>query len=150
MTHTVASKTTIAILYSGGDAPAMNMHLRCTVRIGLNRHEAVVLGVKGGYAGLVRTCQRLQRGHINLDELKHEINEFPGRSGLARRTSDLVSMDHAAVQGLAPRGGIILGAARCQAFRDLYVRKQVVDLLDSLGVTTVMRGDRGHCMLLAG
>src|SRR5690348_16803807 len=74
----------VAVLFSGGDAPGMNPLLRAIVRLGRNRHEADVLGVKDGYAGLVRTARRLESGQTTLASLMGEIDTHGGLLGVGR------------------------------------------------------------------
>jgi 6-phosphofructokinase 1 len=45
--------TRVAVLMSGGDAPGMNAAIRAVVRTGVDKGWEV-LGVRHGYAGLVR------------------------------------------------------------------------------------------------
>jgi len=73
-----------AILFSGGDWPGMNALLRDVVRLGLNRHSAAVLGVKDGFAGLVRTTRRLESAELTLATL---INEIDTNADVGRKTS---------------------------------------------------------------
>ncbi len=127
-----------AILFSGGGSPGMNAFLRHLVRLGLNRHGALVLGAKDGFAGLVRTARRLESGETTLATLKSRIDTHDGLLGFGDSSSDLVRLDHASVSGLLGRGGIILGASRCRDFHDPAVRRQVIDLLDSLKVQAVI------------
>jgi len=73
-----------AILFSGGDWPGMNALLRDVVRLGLNRHSAAVLGVKVGFAGLVRTTRGLESAELTLATL---INEIDTNADVGRKTS---------------------------------------------------------------
>jgi 6-phosphofructokinase 1 len=134
----------IAVLFSGGDASGMNPYLRAFVRIGLNRHNVEILGVKDGFKGMVQSCQQLQQGDRTLSGLRKEIDDLPGMFGLLRPSQSIVRMDHDSVRGLTGRGGIILGTAREPAFHDALVRKQVIDLLAGLDVAaTIICGGNG-------
>lgn len=136
--------TGVAALFGGGDASGMNPCLRALARIGSNRHNVEILGVKDGFKGLHQACQRLQHGDQTLGGLRKEIDAFPGVFGLLRPCQSIVRMDHNSVRGLAGRGGIVLGTAREPAFYDVRVRKQVIDLLEDLDVTaTVVCGGNG-------
>src|SRR6516165_6878649 len=116
----------VMVLFSGGDAPGMNPLLRGLVRLGLNRHGADVLGAKDGFAGMVRTAQRLESGEWALATLISGIDAYEGLLGVGRARQDLVRLDHASVSGLLGRGGIILGTSRCEDFYDPAVRRQVI------------------------
>ncbi len=71
-----ASVMTVAILFSGGDAPGMKKRLRAFVRLGLIRQGARILAIKDGFWGLVSTCNRIDA---------HEINEkFTGQENHLR------------------------------------------------------------------
>jgi len=128
----------VATLFSGGDSPGMNPLLRNLVRLGLNRHRAEVLGVKDGYAGLVGTVQEIQSGQSTLARCQEEIATHPGLTGIHRTDQHLVLLDQASVSGLLGRGGIMLGASRCPEFHATEVRRQVVGLLEALGVRAVI------------
>jgi len=128
----------VVVLFSGGDAPGMNALLRAVVRLGLSRHKADVLGAKDGYSGLVRTARRVGAGQLSLQTLINEIDTHEGLVGVGDASQDLVRLDHASVSGLLSRGGIVLGASRCPEFRVPKVRRQVVDLLESLGVGSLI------------
>ncbi len=128
----------VAILFSGGDAPGMNAFLRNFVRLGLNRHGADVLGVKGGYAGLVGAGQRIQIGEITIAMLQEEIMTHPGLSGIHRASQDVVLIDHFSVSGLLGRGGSILGSSRSPEFHFPEVRRRVLDLLMNLGIMALV------------
>lgn len=138
------------ILFSGGDAPGMNALLRGIVRLGLNRHHIPVLGVKDGYAGLVRTCRRVFMGHADAQTVSDEIGLHKGSEGLRRTNQEMVWMDHASVSGILTKGGIVLGTSRCMEIRDPDVRRQVIDLLDDLDVATMfVCGGDGSCAAAA-
>ena len=68
---TFSFKRRVAVLFSGGDAPGMNPFLRAFVRLGLNRHEAEVWGVRDGYQGLVRAARQLRSGPQRPDRIVH-------------------------------------------------------------------------------
>jgi 6-phosphofructokinase 1 len=116
----------------------MNPLLRALVRVGLNRHGADALGVRDGYAGLVRMADRLESGQWTLASLSEEIDSHGGMAGVARASQDLVRLDHASVSGLLSRGGIMLGSSRCPRFRDQSVRRRVIELLENVGVRSVI------------
>jgi 6-phosphofructokinase 1 len=128
----------VAALFSGGDAPGMNPFLRALVCLGLSRHAAAVLGVKSGYAGLVRTCLRLSSGELTMPALEEELTVSRGMIGVTRRSQSLVWLDRATVESLLDRGGIILGSSRCEEFHRPEVRRQVIEFLKALGVTTLV------------
>jgi 6-phosphofructokinase 1 len=128
----------VAVLFSGGEAPGMNALLRAIVRVGLNRHEGDPIGVKEGFAGLVRTVRRVDLGHLSLASLMDDIDTHDGLRGVARASQELVRLDRASVSGLLGRGGILLGASRCPEFHEPAVRRQVIDLLISVGVRGVI------------
>ena len=88
----------------------MNALLRAFVRLGLNRFQARILGVKNGFHGLVRTCHRLQALETDADKLQEEIEGVVGQRGIRRRSQDIVRLDHHSVSGVIDRGGIILGS----------------------------------------
>ncbi len=127
-----------AILFSGVESPGMNAFLRHLVRLGLNRHGAEVLGVKDGFAGIVRTARRLESGESTLETLIDTIDTRGGLLGVGDMSLDLVRLDHASVSGLLGRGGIMLGASRCPEFLATEVRRQAINLLDSLKVRAVI------------
>lgn len=128
----------IAVVFSGGDSPGMNPLLRFLVRLGLNRHGARIVGIKDGFAGLVRTCNRITRGDLNVANLRREMALYAGSAGIHRRALDVVLLDHVSVSGLTARGGIILGTARCPEFHDSGTRGQVAELLEGLGVDALI------------
>src|SRR5688500_5740625 len=117
-------RTTIraAILFNGGDASGMNPFLRAFTRLGLHRYDATVFGVKDGYLGLVRASQRAL---CNEEPPEKLVPKSPWRQNGADQQQDLVLLDGLSVSGLASRGGIVLGAARCEAFKERDVRRQV-------------------------
>jgi hypothetical protein len=80
----------VALLFSGGDSPGMNALLRALVRLGLNRHCAVVIGVKDGYAGLVRTCQSIDSGGLTVEKFRERLDTRRGRNGVHDANQDLV------------------------------------------------------------
>ena len=118
--------------------PGMNPCLRAIVRLGLNRYKADVLGVKDGYAGLVRSVRRVEAGRATLASLIEEIDTHEGLLGVGRASQDLVRLDHVSVSGLLGKGGIMLGSSRCPEFHAPEVRRRVIDLLVALGVRGVM------------
>jgi 6-phosphofructokinase 1 len=122
----------------------MNPFIRAFVRFARNRYGATVLGIKDGFGGAVRLWRRTQAEKLTLDAVRAEIETHAGLAGLRRRGQELVQLDHAAVSGLVGQGGTILGAGRCEPFRDENVRRGVIDLLDALGVgALVIAGGAG-------
>ncbi len=128
----------VAVLFSGGEAPGMNALLRAIVRVGMNRYGGDVIGVKEGFAGLVRAVRRVELGHWSLASLRDDIDTHDGLRGVGRASQELVRLDRASVSGLLGRGGILLGASRCPEFHEPVVRRQVIDLLSSVGVRGVI------------
>ncbi len=153
---TFSFKRRVAVLFSGGDAPGMNPFLRAFVRLGLNRYEAEVWGVRDGYQGLVRAARRLvsSRSRIrensddatvspkshnfgygySADDTVAQIESRRGLAGLRDRSRDVVSLDHESVSGLSGRGGIVLGAGRCSEFYDEATRQQVLRWLAAMQI----------------
>ena len=136
-------RRTVGVLFSGGNAPGMNAFLRATVRLGINRYRSNVLGIKDGYSGLVRTCQKVADGELTRERIWSELKVYPGREGLWRPTQDIVCMDNASVSGLTGRGGIVLGAGRCAEFTEAVWRERIASLLKDLPVDSlfVVGGD---------
>lgn len=121
-----------AILFSGGDAPGMNALLRSFVRLGRHRYGAAIFGVKDGYLGLVRASRQALYNELHVESLVPGFHlDWNGRG----QQQPLVLLNDMSVSGLAARGGIVFGAARCEAFKDSEVRRQVGDLLGQLGIS---------------
>lgn len=135
---TQSKPLTAAILFSGGDAPGINPLLRAFVRLGHKRHDARILGIKDGYAGLARTCDRLKRGEADLEQLWQQVGEQVGRAGIWDRGQDIVLMDNLSVSGIVDRGGIVLGSARCPEFLIGETRRGVADFLGALSVDALV------------
>ncbi len=133
----------VAVLCSGGDSPGMNAFLRAVTRLGLNRHQIPVLGIRDGYQGLVRAARQVNGHPAELAKLKARIVANTGAKGLIELDQDIILMDHACVSGIVGRGGTLLGSARCLEFHKPEVRRSVIDLLTSLGVhaLVVVGGD---------
>src|SRR5688572_23055433 len=74
-------RRTVAILFSGGDAPGMNPFLRAFTRLGLNLYKAHVLGVKDGFAGLLRAAQRVLADESASATIQDELHQYCGRAG---------------------------------------------------------------------
>ena len=129
---------TAAILCSGGDAPGMNGLVRSFTRLGINGHGWKIIVIKNGFLGLVRTCDRIRGEDRSLDDLKQAMEQHRGRSGLLRRSQELVALDHESVAGLMGVGGIVVGTVRCDRFRELETRRQAIDLLAGLGVDALV------------
>lgn len=99
----------IAILTSGGDAPGMNPCIRAIVRASL-AYEIQVVGVEGGYQGLIRGTFHplgardvggiLQRGGTILQTARS--NEFRERSG---QREAIRQMNNADIDALVVLGG---------------------------------------------
>ena len=68
----------VAVLFSGGDAPGMNAFLRAIVRLGLNREEIAVLGVRDGYRGLVRPARAVNGEAESLVRPNNTLASHPG------------------------------------------------------------------------
>jgi len=133
-----------AILFSGGDSPGMNALLRDVARLGLNRHGAEIVGVKDGFAGMTRAVRRLESGELTLATLISEIDTHEGLLGVGRATQDLVRLDHVSVSGLLGRGGVMLGASRCQEFHDLAAaRSGASDVFQPGGESVSQAGSPG-------
>ncbi len=128
----------VAVLFSGGDSPGMNAFLRAIVRLGLNREKIVVLGIRDGYRGLVRTARAVNGDAEALVRLKSTIASHPGRAGLINEQLDIIRMDHASVSGIMGKGGTILGSARCLEFHTPEVREKVIRLLKNLNVRALI------------
>lgn len=128
----------VAVLCSGGDAPGMNAFLRAIVRLGLNRHKVPVLGIRGGYRGLVRAAKQVNGDAAELVRLKLEITANTGNRGLIDAQQSIIQMDHASVSGIMGKGGTILGSARCLDFHQPEVRRSVIQLLENLGVRALV------------
>ncbi|KAF0112419.1 MAG: 6-phosphofructokinase [Chloroflexi bacterium] len=99
----------IAVLTSGGDAPGMNAAIRAVVRTGVNKGWEV-MGVKGGYEGLINGIFTplgtrdvggiLQRGGTILGSARSE--EFKTEKGQIRA---LRSLNEASIESLIVIGG---------------------------------------------
>jgi 6-phosphofructokinase 1 len=135
---TLFSDSPVAVLCSGGDSPGMNAFLRAVVRLGLNRHNVPVLGVRSGYRGLVRTARSVGSDPEALVQLQQEILARPGMQGLIHPQQFLIQMDHASVSGIMGKGGTMLGSARCKEFIDPAERAGVVRLLKEIGVRALI------------
>jgi 6-phosphofructokinase 1 len=128
-----------AILFSGGDAPGMNALLRAVVRLGTNRYQLPILGIRDGYQGLVHTARRLESGELTIEQLKGQILERQGDAGLIQQDQDLVLMTNSAVTGSVVEGGILLRSARCREFQyKPEVREMVYQMLRDLGVRNLI------------
>jgi 6-phosphofructokinase 1 len=128
----------VVVLFSGGETPGMNAFLRNFVRLAANRHGALVLGAKDGFAGLVELARPAHSFEARVSRIEEEIAGYPGRAGLHRASQKLVLMDQGSVSGLLSRGGIALGAARSLEFYDAETRYRVIELLWNLGVRAVL------------
>lgn len=128
----------VAVLCSGGDSPGMNAFLRAIVRLGLNRHQIPVMGVRDGYRGLVRAAKQVNGDAEELVLLKRGILAQTGNRGLIDSQQCIIQMDHASVSGIMGKGGTILGSARCLDFHKPEVRQSVIQLLKSLGVKALV------------
>lgn len=128
----------VAVLFSGGDAPGMNAFLRAIVRLGLNREKIAVLGIRDGYRGLVRTARVVNDDPEAMVRLKNDIATHTGRAGLISEQLHVIQMDHASVSGIMGKGGTILGSARCLEFHEKKVRDSVIKLLKGLNVRALV------------
>ena len=131
---TPSPESPVAVLCSGGDAPGMNAFLRAVVRLGLNRHQIPVYGIRDGYRGLVRAARQVNGDAEALVQLKQEISRNTGHRGLIDAQQSIIQMDHASVSGIMGKGGTILGSARCLDFHKPEVRREVITLLEKLGI----------------
>jgi 6-phosphofructokinase 1 len=132
------AKPVILVLFSGGETPGMNSLLRALVRLGTNRHDATILGIRDGFQGLVRVALGIALGKRTLDSLRDEIATHPGQDGLLRSNQEIIRLDQKSVCGLAGKGGIVLGAGRSPEFLDGTVRRQVIELLRELEVSSII------------
>jgi len=128
----------VAVLCSGGDSPGMNAFLRAISRLGLNRHQTPVLGIRDGYQGLVRAAKLAGGSAVEIEKLKARIAAYPGGKGLIELDQDIILLDHACVSGIVGRGGTLLGSARCMDFHKPEVRRSVINLLEGLGVRALV------------
>ena len=128
----------VAILFSGGDAPGMNSLLQTFVRLGINRHQLRVLGVKDGFAGLVWTSHQLAAAALTEKQLKKQILQNVGRQGLQAADQYVVGMNLESESQIMQAGGIVLGTSRCQEFREEEVRGDVLKLLNFLEVDALV------------
>lgn len=135
---TPSPESPVAVLCSGGDAPGMNAFLRAVVRLGLNRHQIPVYGIRDGYRGLVRAARQVNGDAEALVQLKQEISRNTGHRGLIDAQQSIIQMDHASVSGIMGKGGTILGSARCLDFHKPEVRREVITLLEKLGVRALI------------
>jgi 6-phosphofructokinase 1 len=116
----------------------MNAFLRAVVRLGLNRHQTPVYGIRDGYRGLVRAARQIEAEPEALYRLKSEIERNVGRAGLIQPQQHIIQMDHASVSGIMGKGGTILGSARCLDFHKPEVRREVITLLEKLNVQALI------------
>lgn len=116
----------------------MNAFLRALVRLGLNRHQVPVFGVRDGYRGLVRAARTVNGDAESLVRLKQDIASKSGHRGLIDAQQSIIHMDHASVSGIMGKGGTILGSARCLDFHKPEVRRSVIELLENLGIRSLV------------
>ena len=128
----------VVVLFSGGGAPGMNALLRSIVRLGRNRHRAVVFGARNGFAGLVSAASRVESGQVTEAVLLGELESPINLPGPLQADQDLVRLDYGSVSGPRGRGGTILGTATCAGFQAPDVRRGVVSLLKSLNVNALV------------
>ena len=131
-------KDSVVVLCSGGDSPGMNAFIRGMARIGLNRHERAVIGVKDGYRGLVRTARQVDGVADGLEKLAEKLISQRGYAGLLDPHQHMVALDHAAVSGIVGHGGTMLGSARCLEFHREDIRAGVLRMLEGLGVAALV------------
>ena len=86
----------IGILSSGGDAPGMNAAIRAVARRALSQGIEVV-GILGGYAGLIGAADEANPEHIKRHMLR--------------------PLDSSCVSNIVTRGGTILYSSRCPEFK---------------------------------
>jgi 6-phosphofructokinase 1 len=99
----------IGIMTSGGDAPGMNMTLRCVVRAAL-QHDFEVIGIENGYSGMLKKQFRplnahdvgyiMQRGGTMLGTARSEY--FKTAQG---RAEALANLHEAEIEALVIIGG---------------------------------------------
>ena len=135
---TLSPESPVAVLCSGGDAPGMNAFLRAVVRLGLNRHQIPVYGIRDGYRGLVRAARQVNGDAESLIRMQQQIARNAGNRGLIDAQQCIIQMDHASVSGIMGKGGTILGSARCLDFHKPEVRREVITLLEKLGVRALV------------
>lgn len=107
-----------AILLSGGDAQGMNALLRMFVLLAQRRYGTRALGIKDGYAELMRTAQRWTLEKAATRRIRGEVRRRGGRDGICSRRQDIVLMDDLRVSGIIDWGGINLGAERREEFEE--------------------------------
>ncbi len=134
----VNKRKNVAILFSGGDSPGMNAFARAFVRLGCNCYDSNILGVKDGYLGLVRSCQKLSCGALTSEDFESLLIDRRGQFGISCLDQDVVWLDGESVSGLARRGGIFLGCARCPEFFKSVFRREVVNLLAKLRIDSLV------------
>jgi 6-phosphofructokinase 1 len=137
-TATTRPKPTVAVLFSGGDAPGMNPLLRSLVRLGIKRFDATVLGIRDGFRGLIRLLRKRQEQDISAAACQAELFATSAREALGRRDMDVVRLLWDSVSGLTRAGGIVLGAGRCDEFLDYAVRRQALGMLAEVGVSALV------------
>ncbi len=86
----------IGILSSGGDAPGMNAAIRAVTRRALSQGLEVV-GIQGGYAGLLSAADESDRAIVEKRYLR--------------------PMDTTSVSNIVTRGGTVLYSSRCPEFK---------------------------------
>ncbi len=109
--------TRIAVLTSGGDAPGMNAAIRAVAKVGAG-HGVEVIGVEGGYEGLIAGRFR-PLTHRSGDRL------------LPERVVDLALGE----------GGTILGSSRSPAFIQPEGRAEAAKALETMDGLVVIGGN---------
>ena len=115
----------------------MNAFLRAVTRLGINRHNVPVLGVRNGYSGLVAAAKKSSTAE-SFAKTRAEIEQRQGRWGMISDAQDFILMDHPSVSGIVGTGGTILGSARCLDFHKKEVRAEVIALLAKLGIRALI------------
>jgi 6-phosphofructokinase 1 len=115
----------------------MNAFLRAVTRLGINRHQVPVLGVRNGYSGLVAAANKSSTP-VNLAKTRAQIEQRQGRWGMISDNQDFILMDHPSVSGIVGMGGIVLGSARCLEFHKKEVRAAVIAMLGKLGIRALI------------
>ena len=109
----------VVVLFSGGGVPGMNALLRSIVRLGRNRHWAVIFGARNGFAGLVSAASRVESGQVTDAMLLGELESPIDLAGPLQADQDLVRLDSGSVSGPLGRVGMFLRTPPWLGFRHL-------------------------------
>ncbi len=107
----------IGILSSGGDAPGMNAAIRAVARRALSQGLEVI-GIQGGYAGLLAAA----------DESDREV--------VARRY--LRPLDTSSVSNIVTRGGTMLYSSRCPEFKTPEGMEKALRACHTYGIDAIV------------